>query len=155
MKMKPRTLLILFLVMLPFAFYATVVVTNNHIADRIVERLESYPPPADTALVDADSLAGKLVGNGNGMQYVGTILISSTLDVETLTAYYQAAFPYIEVIEQTDDELIFQGDSRCQYEHFIHNAPTPYYTVICWDDKRQEQLGSFISTLLDLDLRGY
>ena len=39
-------------------------------------------------MIESISRAGKLTGNGNGMQYFGAILIRSDLSLEELDAYY-------------------------------------------------------------------
>ena len=46
------------------------------------------PLPEKTELIESISRAGKLTGNGNGMQYFGAILIRSDLSLEELDAYY-------------------------------------------------------------------
>lgn len=40
---------------------------NNRAAEQVVKDLQSIPLPEKTELVEVQSAAGKLVGNGNGM----------------------------------------------------------------------------------------
>ena len=46
------------------------------------------PLPEKTELIESISRAGKLTGNGNGMQYFGAILIQSELSLKELDDYY-------------------------------------------------------------------
>lgn len=83
--------------LLPVALYGGIVITNNVIAHGMAKELKSAPLPEGTILMDSFSLAGKLVGNGNGMQYMGSILVISPLSEEELYDYYSEAFDYVEV----------------------------------------------------------
>ena len=51
---------------------------NNHTAYKVEKALCEIPPPEETELIESLSQAGKLTGNGNGMQYFGAILIEVT-----------------------------------------------------------------------------
>lgn len=64
---------------------------------------------------------------------MGTILVDSELSSEELKEYYEKDFDFIEVEKKEE------GDS-C-------------YSIICWDANRSE--GTFISFILDMDLRGH
>ena len=61
---------------------------NNHTAYKVEKALCEIPLPEETELIESLSQAGKLTGNGNGMQYFGAILIRSDLSLEELDAYY-------------------------------------------------------------------
>ena len=61
---------------------------NDNIAKKVAEDIQSVPLPENTTYIESKSLAGKLVGNGNGMQYLGVILIQSGLELDALQAYY-------------------------------------------------------------------
>ncbi len=74
--------LALFLLLVPFI--------NDCIAKQIEEKLCETPLPVDTEIVDSVSMAGKLAGNGNGMQYFGAVLLKSELSLEELDSYYSA-----------------------------------------------------------------
>lgn len=63
--------------------------TNNYIAYNITKNLKSIELPPDTSLVETVSAAGKLVGNGNGMQYFGAMLLKSDLSVVELMEFYK------------------------------------------------------------------
>lgn len=62
---------------------------NDAAARRIEAQLLELQLPDGAALVDSMSQAGKLVGNGNGMQYLGALLISSDDDREELQQFYE------------------------------------------------------------------
>ena len=61
---------------------------NNHTAYKVEKALCEIPLPEETELIESLSQAGKLTGNGNGMQYFGAILIRSELSLEELETYY-------------------------------------------------------------------
>ena len=61
---------------------------NNHTAYKVEKALCEIPLPEETELIESLSQAGKLTGNGNGMQYFGAILIKSELSLEELETYY-------------------------------------------------------------------
>lgn len=70
------------------AFFITAPVVNDYIARQTADELASLPLPNHTELVETVYKAGKLTGNGNGMQYFGAILIKSDLSLEELKIYY-------------------------------------------------------------------
>ena len=55
---------------------------NNGWAAQVKNRLIETPLPENAQCIDSLSCAGKLTGNGNGMQYLGAILIRSELTYE-------------------------------------------------------------------------
>ena len=61
---------------------------NNHTAYKVEKALCEITLPEKTELIESLSQAGKLTGNGNGMQYFGAILIRSELSLEELETYY-------------------------------------------------------------------
>lgn len=63
-------------------------VVNNNTARKTANELLDIPLPDDTEFIETVYKAGKLVGNGNGMQYFGAILIKSELSLEELKEYY-------------------------------------------------------------------
>ena len=85
---KIRRLIIIALILLPVAAYAMIAAANNRIADDLEQALLAYPLPQDTEIMDSVSVAAKVSGNGNGMQYFGAILVKSELSEEELQGYY-------------------------------------------------------------------
>ncbi len=61
---------------------------NNHTAYKVEKALCEIPLPEETELIESLSRAGKLTGNGNGLQYFGAIVIRSELSLDELDAYY-------------------------------------------------------------------
>lgn len=146
-------LLLIVIIALPIISYVGIVLTNNSIADKIEKNLTSYELPADTELIDSISVAGKLTGNGNGMQYMGAILVDSDLSKDELEAYYLSEFEFIEVKEQETSDLDFI--QNVSFDAVINTGDNTYYSIICWDDDRKEMFGNLISELLDFDIRGH
>ncbi len=147
--------LILFLLLLPFLLYTGVVITNDILADGIEMDLMEYSLPADTVLEDSMSVAGKLVGNGNGMQYMGSILISSVLNETQLKEYYEQRFDFIEVHVQEDERLDFLNSPNYSFRKKLDDTEKTYYSITCWDSEAAKKLGGFARALLDLDMRGH
>ncbi len=155
MKIVKRILIVLLIVIfvLPIVSYIGIVVTNNSIAEKIEKHLVSYELPTNTKLVDSISVAGKLTGSGNGMQYMGAILVDSDLSKDALEEYYSSKFDYIEVNEQKTVNLDFI--QNVSFNADIESGDTTYYSIICWDGDRRAMFGDFISELLDFDIRGH
>ena len=155
MKIAKRIFIILLIVMfvLPIISYVGIVVANNFIADKIEKDLVSYELPPSTRLINSVSAAAKLTGNGNGMQYMGAILVDSDLSKEELKEHYSSEFDYIEVNEQETVNLDFI--QNVSFDADIKLEDKAYYSIICWDDDRREVFGDFISDLLDFDIRGH
>ena len=155
MKIVKRIFIILLIAIfiLPVISYIGIVITNNYIADKIEKDLVLYKLPSNTKLVDSVSAAAKLTGNGNGMQYMGAILVDSDLSLKELKEYYSSKFDYIEVNEQESANLDFI--QNVSFSGDIEMGDKTYYSIICWDDDRREMFGGFISELLDFDIRGH
>ena len=68
-------LIILLLILLPIY----ILFMNNIIAYNTKRKLEKTELPENTAIIDSISIAGKVTGNGNGMQYFTAILIKTDL----------------------------------------------------------------------------
>jgi hypothetical protein len=70
--------------------YVWLSLTNDAAAREVEDRLVALPLPPGSERVDALSVAAKVTGNGNGMQYLGAMLIRSDLPPAELTAFYDA-----------------------------------------------------------------
>ena len=121
---------------------------NNNIAYKVEKALCEIPLPEETELIESLSQAGKLTGNGNGMQYFGAILIRSELSLEELDAYYSDyrsnEWEYlVETQERQPIEVIDHG--TLQFREEIKDSG--YYIVYSW--------GSGNSLLEQLDIRGH
>lgn len=123
-------------------------IINDCVAQQVAEELQSLPLPEKTELVEVRSAAGKLIGNGNGMQYFGAILIKSELPLAALEAYY-AGYAKEEwecIVEKQDDktvQVIEHGNLNFETEIDSEN----FYIVYSW--------GSNDSIFNELDLRGH
>lgn len=131
--------------------YIGIVIINNCIADSIEKDLRAIPLPENTKLVDSISIAGKLSGNGNGMQYFGAILVSSDLSEEELSDYYGACFEKAEVKKQ-DSAIIFEYEDY-KFDKFDNNNYC--YIVYGWKYNEGTYSGDFFAGLLDCDIRGH
>ena len=96
------------------------------------------------------SVAGKLVGSGNGMQYMGSILVSTDLNEQELYEYYSENFAYIEVYKQEESKLDFIMFDY-SFDKFPKNK-TNCYSVTCWGSQPKNKIFAW---LLDFDLRGH
>ena len=61
------------------AFFLTAPIVNDRIAEQTADKLADLPLPDHTEMLESVYEAGKLTGNGNGMQYFGAILIQSEI----------------------------------------------------------------------------
>lgn len=125
-------------------------VVNNLTARGVENYLKNLPLPPDTELAASVSRAGKLTGNGNGMQYFGAILLRSELTLDELEAFY-AQYRRTEwecnVVSQRKTELDFlEYYDELRFSQY-DDAPGSYYIVFSWGDGTEP----FISW----DLRGH
>ncbi len=121
---------------------------NNHTAYKVEKELCETPLPEKTELIESISRAGKLTGNGNGMQYFGAILIQSELSLKELDDYYSDyrsnEWEYLVKIQEGQSiEGIDHG--TLQFAEEIKDRG--YYIVYSW--------GSENSLLDELDMRGH
>ncbi len=148
---KLSKILISIIVLLPVILYGSIVIANNCIADKIEQRLVKYDLPENTVLIDSISIAGKLTGNGNGMQYMGSILVESDFSQDELEKYYSSDFDYIEVIKQDSASIDFIHPRNYSFKEFQQEDGKTYYSITCWDGERNR----IFSDLLDFDIRGH
>lgn len=121
---------------------------NNHTAYKVEKKLCETPLPEKTKLIESISRAGKLTGNGNGMQYFGAILIRSYLSLEELDAYYSGyrsnEWEYLVDIQE-GQEIEVVDHSTLQFAEQIESKG--YYIVYSWGDGN--------SLLKEIDIRGH
>ena len=121
---------------------------NNYTAYKVERALCEIPLPEEAELIESLSQAGKLTGNGNGMQYFGAILVRSDLSLEELDAYYSGYRSnewecLVETQEGKSIEVI--DHETLQFSEEIKGSG--YYIVYSW--------GSRKSLLDELDIRGH
>ena len=121
---------------------------NNHTAYKVEKALCEIPLPEETELIESLSQAGKLTGNGNGMQYFGAILIRSELSLEKLETYYSDyrsnEWEYLVEIQEGQSIEVIEHKAL-QFSEEIEDGG--YYIVYSW--------GSGNSLLKELDMRGH
>ena len=121
---------------------------NNNIAYKVEKELCETPLPEKTELIESISRAGKLTGNGNGMQYFGAILIRSDLSLDELDAYYSGyrSNEWKCLVETQEGQSIEVIDHETlQFSEEIKDSG--YYILYSW--------GSGNSLLEELDIRGH
>ena len=132
-------------------FAVGIPVANNAIALGVENDLKDIPLPENTVLVESTSKAGKMVGNGNGMQYFGAILIESDLSFEELDAYYQAyragSFDCL-IAEQVSSDILVVEHGDLAFRHTEYGDG--YYIVYTWGSAPD-----WARDWLDTDLRGH
>ena len=121
---------------------------NNNIAYKVEKELCETPLPEKTELIESISRAGKLTGNGNGMQYFGAILIQSELSLKELDDYYSNhrsnEWEYLVEIQEGQSIDVIDHETL-NFGKEINDAG--YYIVYSWE--------SVNSLLKELDIRGH
>lgn len=132
--------LILFIVAIP--------VVNDNVAKKTAEDILSVPLPEKTDYIESKYLAGKLVGNGNGMQYFGAILIKSRLTLDELQRYYSGytdnEWTYV-VGHQQNSKIDIIEHGYLEFESKIDGGG--FYIVYSWGDNN--------SIFAGFDIRGH
>lgn len=124
----------------------TAPVANDDAARKTAKALERLPLPSDTKLVETVYKAGKLVGNGNGMQYFGAILIRSELSLEELQEHYSNSAKRECVVEnQRESDIAVIEHGKLTFQTNIEGDD--YYIVYAWGDQ--------VSFFNEFDLRGH
>ena len=122
-------------------------VSNNCIAKETAKIVNDLPVPEKTKYVESVSLASKLVGNGNGMQYFGAILIKSELSLDQLSKYYKGYSNQISDIfveKQKEQKIQVVEHQNLSFKTDIESDH--FYIVYAW--------GSNNGLFDELDLRG-
>lgn len=133
-------IVLLFLIAAPFV--------NDNVARDMADKLAGLPLPDHTEYIESVYQAGKLVGNGNGMQYFGAILIKSELSLEELREYYASHTEkewecMVDNQVDTDIKVI----EHTQLEFKTKAEENRYYIVYSW--------GYHHTVFHELDLRGH
>ncbi len=132
------------------AFLLSVPFINDHIAEDTERGLKKIPLPEATEFIESVSCAGKLVGNGNGMQYFGALLLKSELSADELQAYYSDAaknsdLPECFVKEQSGKKIDAIEHRELQFE--CDDFSGGFYIVYAW--------GNYGGLFSELDIRGH
>lgn len=131
-----------------FGAVCSVPIVNNVHANKVEKDLLKVPVPKETVILESLSKAGKLTGNGNGMQYFGAILIKSELSLEELKTYYSFyrdnEWKYVVENQRGQDIKAIEHGSL-QFKEKVEDEG--YFIVYSW--------GEGIEILEDLDIRGH
>ena len=156
MKVIRRIVLGLFL-LLVLSILAPIPV-NNIIAGHLERQLRDCPLPPDTRLVDSASIAGRLYGNGNGMQWHGYLLVESDLSIAELAAWYN------ERIAAGEDDIISVERQETPYIVDAYHLSHQFKRFSDAENSYQVYLGrnsavgserSLWERFLNFDLRGH
>ena len=130
-----------------FGLIMAVPIVNNHTAKNTAKVIEKIELPANTEYVENFWKAGKLVGNGNGMQYLGGILVRSELTIEELRAHYSQHLGQndYDAEKQSDQNINIIEHGNLSLQTTIDNDN--YYIIYLWGN--DESVFSF------LDIRGH
>ena len=107
--LKKLLVVIIFIVVISISLFVVVIpLANNYYAKQVEKELRETPLPENTEIIDSVSLAGKLVGNGNGVQYFGAILLKSKLSLNDLEDYYSVyqKNEWSYVVEPQENQII-------------------------------------------------
>ena len=148
--MKIGKILMIIVALMLVLLIVGIPVGNDMIALSVSKRLRNTPLPEDTEIIDYTSKAGKLVGSGNGMQYLGAILVKSQLTREALDNYYskyrENDWSYL-VSEQKSSQIKFIEHGYLEFDSLKETVDfNGYYVVYSWGNN---------NSLLDFDLRGH
>ena len=136
------------ILVLLIAFGISVPIINNHSAKTIEVRLAQISLPENTEYIESVSAAGKLTGNGNGMQYFGAVLLNSGLSLEELEHSYAIYSEnewdcLVDIQEEQKIEMI--ENETLAFETSL-SPDEQYYIVYSW--------GEGVSPFSELDIRG-
>ena len=147
--LKKLLVVIIFIVVISISLFVVVIpLANNYYAKQVEKELRETPLPEKTEIIDSVSLAGKLVGNGNGMQYFGAILLKSKLPLNDLEDYYSVyqKNEWSYVVERQENQIITVVEhSKISFSEKVDDEG--YYIVYSWGDGP--------NLLEELDFRGH
>lgn len=130
-------------------FLASVPILNDIFAGQVADRLAAMPLPERTRVAEKKSIAAKLWGNGNGMDYFGALLIESELTEDQLEAFYAESGIDCHVARQISQSIEVTDHGSHSFKTKIDSDD--FYIVYA--------LGSRDSVLkeiyAELDLRGH
>ena len=150
--LKNKTIIIILVTIIAFiGIILFINIQNDLIANNTKKELINTQLPNDTKIIDSISVAGKLTGNGNGMQYFGAILIKTDMSKEELESYYKdyRKDDWSFLVSKYDNNKIEQiehGDYK--FKKYNESDKEKYFIVYSWGSSKN----SFVS---EFDLRGH
>ena len=137
------------LVLIVLCFELLLIIINNTIADRIRLELMRIPAPNSSSIIESISIAGKIQGCGNGIQYTGALLIASNSSLKQIKDHYSAYSRECEIIHLEHSEL-------ARYFHNPTSLNTTCYIVSITRDVESGGLQeSIIYDILSSDFRAH
>lgn len=154
--MKKSVKIIIALLLLPLILDISIMLANDIIANKPEKELLNFTLPERTQLVESNSVAGKLYGNGNGMQYIGQLLVESELSGEALYSHYSEIDGWV-VVKRQESPVIYEYFPKQEFKNF---DSTKNNYIIELVRSNPETLNSysfenFFWKLLDWDIRGH
>lgn len=149
-KILKIVIIIILIMLIIFGIPLYIKIGNDIIAKKIELGLKNTKLPDKTEIVDSISIASKLVGNGNGMQYFGAILIKTELSEFELNQHYkQYKNKKLEynIRKQTSDKIEVIELGSYKFKKFKEDEKEKYYIIYSWGSNENE--------LLNLDIRGH
>lgn len=144
--MKKKIIPVAIVIFLLIGLAVSVPLVNDFSAKNVKKSLVEIALPDDTQMVESISKAGKLVGNGNGMQYFGAILIKSEKTLDELFGYYSQKLAGVVVKEQQSQ--IIECVEHAQLSFTTNITDTDKYYIVYL-------FGNGISPFSELDIRGH
>ena len=152
---KVRFTLLAFLIII-ILFNTIIYIVNNNIANGLKYKLLECPLPPNSELIDSASIAGKILGNGNGMQWFGIILVNSDITKDELSEWYKSHVDY----KHTDTIYVFKQESSeilkgSNYFFNFYSDKCNCFQVQLFRNSAVGTESSIWESLLNLDLRGH
>ncbi len=142
---KISLLIVLAAVLLVTAFCVSISAVNDLHAKKVADGLAALPLPENTRIAEQKSIADKLWGSGNGMDYFGALLLESELSLEELQAHY--ADSVVKKQSGQRIEVIEHGN----YVFKTEVSSDGYYIVYALGGRNSP----LIELYAELDLRGH
>lgn len=154
--MKKAGALLISILILIVLFHSVIYVVNNFIATGMERQLRNCQLPPESEMIESTSVAGKVLGGSNGMQWYGILLIRSDMSEEELLQWYKSHMSPAEneeiyVIRQKGPEMFDYGERR------FHSYPDdgPCYQIQLFRSLAVGTESSIWESLLNHDLRGH
>lgn len=129
-------------------FFISCPIVNTITASSVAKEIWDIPLPPQTEKIERISKAGKLVGNGNGMQFFGAVLLESQLSFDELKKYYsdysQNEWSCI-VDKQNSNEIDEIEHGKLNFDSSVDTSRS--FIVYSW--------GNGVFPFCEFDLRGH
>lgn len=135
--------------LLTVCFFVSIPIVNDLYAKRVADELSSLPLPENTRIAEKTSAAAKLWGNGNGMQYMGALLIESGLPLDKLEKFYSESAMQCRISRQDDKTITVTEHGNYGFNTEIDSDN--YYIVYALGNGD----GVLRRLYAELDLRGH